>query len=196
MTRLKRITAAGAALLLAACAGTGTQMAADAWREDGNVPAFEAAGRMGVKENERGSYANFDWLRTAEVQLFEVKTPLGNSLGHLCEDGSGVQAVAADGRHYRTDNAAELSRQLLGYDLPIAHIDRWANGLRVAGEPYQTLPDGRLQQLGWRIQRNLGDNGQVRMLLLERAGLSLRLVFDHIGLPENPPAACPSSETL
>ena len=95
MKYCKSLLGASTALLLAACAGTGTQMDADGWRETGNIPSFEAAGRMGVKENERGSYANFSWLRTGQVQLFEVKTPLGNSVGHLCEDAQGVEAVSA-----------------------------------------------------------------------------------------------------
>lgn len=179
-----------AALLLAACTGLGTQMSAESWRDDAATPEFEASGRMGVKENERGSYANFDWLRTAAVQLFEVKTPLGNSVGRLCQDSGGVQAVASDGQVYRAATTTELSRQLLGYDLPVAYIDRWANGLRVPGEPYSVLPDDRLQQMGWKIQRNLGEDGQVRMLLLERTGLSLRLVFDRFGQPEQRPGSC------
>ena len=91
---------------------------------------------------------------------------------------------------HRAATTAELSRQLLGYDLPVAYIDRWANGLRVPGEPYSVLPDGRLQQMGWKIQRNLGEDGQVRMLLLERTGLSLRLVFDRFGQPEQHPGSC------
>lgn len=179
-----------AALFLAACATTGTPMSADGWHETTQTPEFEASGRMGVKENERGSYANFDWLRTASLQLFEVKTPLGSSVGRLCQDSGGIQAISSDGQTYRAANAAELSRRLLGYDLPVAHLDRWVNGLRVAGQPYTVLPDGRLQQMGWHIQRNLDDNGQVRMLLLERAGLSLRLVFDRFGRPEHTPADC------
>ena len=166
-----------ATLLLAACTGLGTQMSAESWRDDAATPEFEASGRMGVKENERGSYANFDWLRTAAV-------------GRLCQDGDGVQALASNGRVYRAATTAELSRQLLGYDLPVAYIDRWANGLRVPGEPYSVLPDGRLQQMGWKIQRNLGEDGQVRMLLLERTGLSLRLVFDRFGQPEQRPGSC------
>lgn len=179
------------ALLLAACAGTGIPMPAEAWRETADTPAFEAAGRMAVQADGHGSHAHFDWLRTAQIQLFEINGPLGIRLGHVCEDSSGAQAATADGRRYRAENAAELSRRLLGYELPIAHIDRWAHGLRVAGEPHQTTPDGQLQQLGWRIRRHVDEQGRPRLLLLERPGLSLRLVFDHIGLPENPPAACP-----
>ena len=44
--------------------------------------------------------------------------------------------------------------------------------------------------MGWKIQRNLGEDGQVRMLLLERTGLSLRLVFDRFGQPERRPGSC------
>ena len=120
-----------AALLLAACTSLGTQMSAESWRDDAATPEFEASGRMGVKENERGSYANFDWLRTAAVQLFEVKTPLGNSVGRLCQDSGGVQAVASNGQVYRAATTAELSRQLLGYDLHVAYIDRWAAAARM-----------------------------------------------------------------
>lgn len=187
-------SALSAALLLTACANTGTPMPADSWREAGAVPAFEASGRMGIQEHERGSHAHFDWLRTAQVQLFEVKTPLGGSVGYLCEDGSGVTAASADGSIHRASSTAELSRQLLGYDLPVAHLDRWANGLRVPDEPYSTEADGSLRQMGWHIRRRLNEDGRVRLLHLERTGLSLRLVFDRFGLPENPPSACPQPE--
>ena len=55
---------------------------------------------------------------------------------------------------------AELSRQLLGYDLPVAYIDRWANGLRVPGafDGFELAVRAVLgQQITVKAARTLGD---------------------------------------
>ena len=95
----------------------------DSWREQTEIPDFAAGGRLAVKVNEKGSYANFDWTHQNQVQTIDVNTPLGNTVGQLCQDGQGVLAVDGKGQVYQAAKADALSEQLRGYALPLPYLD-------------------------------------------------------------------------
>lgn len=175
----KWMVCAIAALLLAACAQP-RLAGQDSWRAQTEIDGFTAEGRLAVKANEKGSYANFDWQYQNQVQTINVNTPLGNTVGQLCQDALGVLAVDSKGRKYQAATAQALSEQLLGFDLPVQYLHIWANGQWVKGVPHRILHDGRLQQFEWTVSRSLNENGTPRTLLLESPKLSLRLVFDQM----------------
>ncbi|WP_373698534.1 lipoprotein insertase outer membrane protein LolB [Neisseria dentiae] len=187
----KFILCSAAALLLAACAQP--RLAdKESWRAQTDIGDFAADGRLAVKVNEKGSYANFDWTYQNQVQTINVNTPLGNTLGQLCQDSIGVLAVDSKGKKYQATTAQELSEQLLGFPMPVQYLHIWANGQWVKNAPYQLLPDGRLQQFEWTISRSMNENGTPRILLLESPKLTLRLVFDQMEKTKdaNAPAQC------
>lgn len=157
------------------------------WREAHEWAQFEASGRMGVKVNERGYSASFDWLRENGVETFDVNTPLGNTVGQLCHDVQGYLAVDSHGKRYEAATAEELSQQLLGYHLPIEHLATWANGEWVKNEPYDIAPDGSLKQLGWQIMRAVNEQGQPESLMLQNKQLTLKLVFQNSQRQEGQP---------
>ncbi len=169
----------GAAVLLAACAQT-RLAGTESWRAQTDIADFAAEGRLAVKMNEKGSYANFDWTYQNQVQTINVNTPLGNTLGQLCEDSQGVLAVDSKGQLYQAGSAEELSSRLLGFALPVQYLNVWANGQWVGNAPHKLLPDGRLQQFEWTVSRTLNADGSPRVLLLESPKLTLRLVFDQM----------------
>lgn len=182
---------AGAALLglvLSSC--TSVPKTPDAWREQGDLRDFSAEGRLAVKAaDQKGSYANFDWTYQNGIQTINVNTPLGNTVGQLCQDAQGVLAVDGKGKVFSAATPQELSEQLLGYELPVQYLNIWAAGQWVKDVPYQLTSDGRLKQFDWTISRQLNENGMPRILLLESSKLTLRLVFDSIGdLPAGTPA--------
>ncbi|WP_416192753.1 outer membrane lipoprotein LolB [Neisseria sp. CCUG12390] len=175
-----------AVAVLAACAQPDIPQQAG-WPEAENTGDFTADGRLAVKVEGKGSYANFDWAYQNQVQTINVNTPLGNTVGQLCQDRQGVLAVDSKGQVYRAQTAGQLSQQLLGFELPVQYLHIWANGKRVADAPYQLLSDGRLQQFDWVVSRTVNQAGQPRILLLENAKLSVRLVFDE--MDTNPEAS-------
>ena len=185
--KLKLWLSAAAVIALAACSRPNLPEQAD-WSESVRIPDFTADGRLSVKVAEKGSYANFDWTYQNQVQTISVNTPLGNTLGQLCQDRQGVLAVDSKGKKYQAPTAEELSGRLLGYDLPVQYLHIWANGKRVAGAPYQIDAEGRLQQFQWTISRTLKSDGKPRILLLESSKLTLRLVFDEMNFAQNPTA--------
>ncbi len=80
---------------------------------------FAAEGRLAVKAEGEGSYANFDWTYQPLVETININTPLGSTLGQLCQDRDGALAVDGKGNVYQAESAEELSRQLVGFKLPI-----------------------------------------------------------------------------
>ena len=186
--RFKPILPVAALLMLAACAQP--HMAGkESWRAQTDIPDFAADGRLAIKMNEKGSYANFDWTYQNQVQTIDVNTPLGNTIGQLCQDRQGVLAVDSKGKKYQAAIPQQLSEQLLGFALPVQYLHVWANGQWVANAPYQLLPDGRLQQFEWTITRSLNTDGTPKILLLESSRLTLRLVFDQMEYARHADAA-------
>lgn len=166
-------------LLLAACA-TPSSKVPTAWQAQAEIADFAADGRLAVKINEKGSYANFDWTHQNQVQTIDVNTPLGNTVGQLCQDSKGALAVNSKNEVFYAATAPALSEQLLGFALPVEYLHVWASGQRVDNAAYQVLPNGRLQQFEWTISRQLRADGTPKVLLLESTKLTLKLVFDHM----------------
>ena len=167
--KMKPIFPALAAALLAACTSMNTPVQTQAqqkWREQQTENPFEANGRIGIKMQQTGHNASFDWTRQNQVETLDINTPLGNTVGQLCRDKTGVIATDYKGRQYTADTPEALSRQLLGYPLPLQHLSVWANGEWVKGIPHQFGTEGQLQQLG-----------SARVLQLENGQLTLRMVF-------------------
>jgi len=177
--KLQTLVSIATLTLLAACVHPNLSQQND-WKPAENVNDFTADGRLAVKVEEKGSYANFDWSYQNQVQTISVNTPLGSTVGQLCKDNQGVLAVDSKGRVYQAETAEELSNKLLGYELPVQYLHIWADGKRVANAPYKILPDGRLEQFDWTISRTLNSSGQPKTLQLENAKFNIRLVFDTV----------------
>ena len=139
---------------------------------------FVASGRLAVKQNEKGSYANFDWDSNGRMQQLSVNTPLGNTVGELCQDGTGVVATASNGEVYQAATASELSERLMGFAIPVESLDLWAHGYYAENTPHSVDEQGRLLQAGWKIERQVDAEGHPRLLVLDNQQLSIRLVFN------------------
>ena len=139
---------------------------------------FVASGRLAVKQNEKGSYANFDWDSNGRMQQLSVNTPLGNTVGELCQDSSGVVATASNGETYQAATANELSERLMGFAIPVESLDLWAHGYYADNQPHTVDEQGRLLQAGWKIERQVGGEGHPRILVLDNQQLSIRLAFN------------------
>lgn len=173
---LKKYLIISTVVLLNACSLMKPQQPSD-WHAQRHWQSFEASGRLGVKIDEKGSYANFDWVIQNGVETIDVNTPLGNTVGQLCRDAEGVLAVDDKGKVFEAETPMALSEKLLGYNLPLEHLSVWANGEWVDNIEYTIKDGGVLLQSGWRIHRQLNVDGSPHILLLENDKLTLRMVF-------------------
>ena len=174
-------------LLLTACP---SHTPPSQWQPSKQAQNFTATGRLSVKQNDKGSYGNFDWTRTPAVETININTPLGNTIGQLCQDPQGVIATDANGKTYQAATPEQLSQQLLGYPIPIQYLHTWANGAYLPNHPHSTNADGSLNQLGWNISRTAHADGTPRILQLKNNQLTIRMVISEIAPTSDTPTHC------
>ena len=175
--------------LLAACATT---------RPPGELPAsnaeitdFALDGRVAVKVESRGYSANLKWRHAGQTDSLRLLSPVGTAIAQLDADASGATLVTADKKVHRSADVPGLTREVLGWDLPLDGLQHWVLGrtdpsLPVEGEERDAR--GRLLrfgQNGWHIsyQAYAGDGVLPARMTLLHERLNLRLVIDRWDIP-------------
>lgn len=180
--RVTRLLAAGAAALL--CAGCAM------FTPGANVPAaepFDILGRVLASSEGRAFSANFRWRHVAADNEIWLMTPIGQTLAYIATDASGATLTTADQQEYRALSVEGLTRQALGWPLPLAQLQHWIRGGIVPGSATAVVnrdTRGRLsllEQEGWSIRYVYSDTAAgnlPRQLELTQGGQRIRMVID------------------
>lgn len=179
--RVARVLAAAVALLFAGCAmldpGAG-------------IPAaepFDILGRVLASNDDRAFSAGFRWRHGAAENEIWLMSPVGQTLAHITDTSEGATLVAADQQEYRATSVESLTRQALGWPLPLARLQYWIRGEAVPGGAVtDTVRDARgrlsvLEQDGWRIRFGYPENAEEsrpRQLDLNQGAQRIRMVID------------------
>jgi outer membrane lipoprotein LolB len=120
-----------------------------------------------------------------------LASPLGQGMAEIISNASGARLTTRDGRVYAAENAETLTRQVLGYPLPLRKLAGWLRGHRQRNaapeEPVELDAMARplrLREEGWRIDYEYDNDDPQALpgrLFIERAnegGFSLRLRID------------------
>lgn len=157
-----RNRALGAALLgaalLAGCAqspplpaaATGTAV----YSRPADARGFDIAGRIAVKYDGQGFSGSLRWSHDAARDDLLLLSPLGQGVARIVRDAGGVTLTAADDKVHRAPDAEELTRQWLGWRLPLHGLEHWILGLPApeSGSRAEPGANGRPQRLyqdGW-----------------------------------------------
>jgi outer membrane lipoprotein LolB len=115
-------------------------------------------------------------------------TPTGQTLAFIVDGGNGATLTRADQQQYKADSVEALTRQALGWALPLSLLQYWVKGEPAAGTPPTAAergPDGKLAavtQNDWKAAFTYyteGEmNGRVRRLDLTDGPNQIRLVID------------------
>lgn len=177
-------------LLAGACAtapGTpATQPAADL---SPDRVRFELIGRIGIRNGDEGMSGMLRWLHSPGRDELWFSSPVGSGVARLSRDQDGVELTTANGAVRRADTAEVLTREALGWDLPLAGLEYWVLGRPAPGSgPTRIEHDAasgrptRMLQDGWDIEfRRYVDTrwGALPGLVsLEYGGLQIRLAVD------------------
>lgn len=171
---MRRLCAAAALLLLAACATPSfTLLPGEA--------EFELTGRIAARYRDDAGSGGIAWRHGAGGDEMLLTSPLGQGIARLVRRGDEVVLTAQDGREFRAGDAESLTEQVLGFRLPLLGLADWVRG-RPAPTPPPTLrhadANGRLLQLeqaGWRIEYLEYQDARPFRLRLTYPGLELRL---------------------
>jgi outer membrane lipoprotein LolB len=112
-------------------------------------------------------------------------------VGEIEADDQGATLTTGDGKVHRSNDVQSLTREVLGWDLPLSGLRYWVTGRVDPTSPVQaqSRDDARrlqsLMQNDWRIayQEYFGDSAFPARLSLAYDRLSLRLIVEHWELP-------------
>ncbi len=157
-----------------------------------SISAFSLKGRVAVKLDDRGYTASLRWRHSATRDSLRLLSPLGSVVGEIEADSDGATLTTGDKKVYRSNDAQALTREVLGWDLPLAGLRYWVTGRADPAAPVQaqTRDDSdrlkSLMQNNWRIAylKYFGDSAMPALLSLTYEQLKLRLIVEHWEFPE------------
>jgi outer membrane lipoprotein LolB len=172
-------------LLLAALAGCAT-LPPPAPVDLSGIRDFDLAGRIAVRVEDRGYSARMRWQHRSEMDDVWLYTPVGSILATLTVDAGGATLTTSERKSYRSADVQSLTREVLGWDLPLEGLQHWVMGRADPRVPVQaeTRDDRqrlvRLAQRGWIIEYldYSADGPLPALLVLQYEDLRLRLVID------------------
>jgi outer membrane lipoprotein LolB len=143
-------------------------------------------GRIGIRTEDQSLSGNFSWQHHAGMDDLLMTSPLGQGVAHITSDASGVTLEVPNQPPHRAPDAESLTRQVLGYALPVSGLAWWVQAHPAPGSVSVIKRDaaGRIAQLrqdGWVIDYlQYADDAAARprKLLVAREGLEIRLVAD------------------
>lgn len=156
------------------------------------IDAFSLDGRVAVKLERRGYSASLRWQHTAARDSLRLLSPVGSVIAELEADGSGATLTSGDRKVHRSGDVQALTREILGWDLPLEGLQHWVLGRADPAHPVQSEERdardrfSRLAQNDWRISylEYAGDSALPARMALTYERLSLRLIIDRWNLPE------------
>lgn len=154
----------------------------------GRAAPFDVLGRVLVLYEGKSVTANVRWLHARDSDELWLMTPTGQALAYVREDANGATLTGADKRQFSAARVEALTKQGLGWELPLARLQHWIRGAPMPNTPFEMpLRDeaGKprvLTQDGWKITYEYypaGENdGLPQRMEVVGATQTLRLVID------------------
>jgi outer membrane lipoprotein LolB len=186
-----RLFATGIVLaVVAGCAAPRAPQALPA--SNAGLDTFSLTGRVAVKMEQRGYSAKLSWRHAAAGDRLRLLSPVGSVIAEIEADASGAMLTTGDKKVYRSGDVQALTREVLGWDLPLEGLQHWVVGRVEPVLPVQSEQRdvrGRLTTLtqnDWRISflAYAGDSALPARMALTYDRLSLRLIIDRWDLIE------------
>ncbi|MEO8408926.1 MAG: lipoprotein insertase outer membrane protein LolB [Propionivibrio sp.] len=193
MVRLGRLLVAASLLgvlgQLGGCAiltPTDSTSAAQATRE--SLRDFSLIGRFSLRQDDESYSGQLDWRHAGVDNELLLSSPFGQGIAEIVTGADGAKLTTSEGRIYYAPDAEALTRQVLGYTLPLTQLTDWVRA-RTGGDgtvdQVKLDEQGRPRQLrheSWRIDYGYDSDDPAALpgvVFVERAGrFELRLRID------------------
>lgn len=148
--------------------------------------AWTLQGRIGIQTGEQSLSGAIHWLHRADADELMMTSPLGQGVARIVRSADGVVLDVPDQPLRRAADVESLTREVLGYELPVSGLVWWVQASPAPGRAFEVRRDaaGRITQLrqdGWVIdylQYTADAPARPRKLSVAREGLEIRLVTD------------------
>ncbi|MGH8731191.1 MAG: lipoprotein insertase outer membrane protein LolB [Burkholderiales bacterium] len=180
-------------IVLAVVAGCAAPRAPQALpASNAGIDTFSLTGRVAVKLEQRGYSAKLSWRHAAAGDRLRLLSPVGSVIAEIEADASGAMLTTGDKKVYRSGDVQALTREVLGWDLPLEGLRHWVVGRAEPVVPVQAEQRDvrgrltRLTQNDWRISflAYAGDSALPARMALAYNRLTLRLIIDRWDLTE------------
>lgn len=139
-----------------------------------------------MKLDGRGHSARMRWLHDSGSDAIWLYSPIGSTIATLTANADSATLVTARKETFRSENVQQLTREILGWDLPLPGLQHWVLGRVNPAVPVTEIERDeqkritRLVQGDWQVDfAGYEDNGNLpRSLLLHFADLRVRLMID------------------
>lgn len=98
-----------------------------------NEAAFELAGRVAVRYQERAFSSALRWKQNAAGDELWLNTPLGQTVAYLQDGRDGATLTTADQKQYRAQSIESLTQSAFGWRFPLAGLRYWVLGQAAPG---------------------------------------------------------------
>lgn len=150
------------------------------------IREFELTGRVAVRLESRGYFARMTWVHGSRGEAVRLFSPVGTVLATIEADAAGATLATADRQTFHSSDVQGLTREVLGWDLPLEGLRHW-----VVARPDPAVPvdaqqrDARgrlisLSQRGWQVAylAYAGDGVLPSSLKLTYGDLRIKLLID------------------
>lgn len=107
---------------------------------------WQFRGRLAFKSDEENFSANVRWQQDGNNLRFVMTNVVGVTLLEL-QTQNGVTVINVDGDEYTGSDAAQLIKQISGWQIPLEPMQRWVKGLANTTELATRAENGLLQQI-------------------------------------------------
>ncbi len=149
------------------------------------LTAFSLEGRFSLRHEDKNYSGRLSWRHSGANNELLLSSPFGQGMAEITTSDRGARLTTSDGKVYSAADAETLTRQVLGYPLPLARLTDWVRGRGMAAglaELDAYARPLRLQHEDWTIDYTYdSDDAQAPPsgIFAERSGgLELRLRID------------------
>jgi len=151
---------------------------------------FELIGRVSVKGGDKDFAGGVRWSHTGTDDNIHLFSPFGQIVAQIKSNKDIVLLTTAEQKIYRAANVENLTKQVLGWRLPLLGLQYWVRGVNSPKTKSEVDrdTDGRIigiRQDGWVITytsyfpSQLIQTERPRVLVLNRGNLKIKLVIDN-----------------
>lgn len=147
------------------------------------LAGWSLTGRLGIQTEAQTLSGNLDWRHLPDSDVLVLATPLGQGVARIERRFNEVMLDRPNQPLLRAPDAETLTRDTLGYALPLGGLIWWVQAQPDPARPSEVTRDDagrivRISQDGWTVDYLQYAENRPRKLSLARDTLELRLVID------------------
>ncbi len=158
------------------------------------INSFTLQGRIGIQTNPKGFSGSLIWQHATSKDEIALYSPLGSQVASIFSSPTHITLLDSNGKSYQAADAETLTKDVLGWRLPLKGLSDWALG-RPSTSPIEHSAwntQGQLtllKQDGWTIEfDNYQQQGNFTLpgkIYLKSTQLNLKLLVERWQLPQS-----------